>query len=119
MVFLNATAGSSLPTLMPDLIYSFYPYPVLARTKVHASLLQTSATPSSTDKKTANDQSDSGLSTQQLAKSRNAKERAARRALMGRRPAGVALGREAEELSDEEAALDDEKVCSPLPAAPI
>ena len=29
---------------------------------------------------------------------------------MGRRPAGVALSREAEELSDEEAALEDEKV---------
>lgn len=29
---------------------------------------------------------------------------------MGRRPAGVALGREAEELSEEEDALEDEKV---------
>ena len=36
--------------------------------------------------------------------------RAGKRAVIGKRPAGVGLGNEADELSDEENAMEDEKV---------
>lgn len=39
-----------------------------------------------------------------------ARQRAEKRALMGLRPAGLAMGRESEELDAEEIALDDERV---------
>lgn len=38
------------------------------------------------------------------------KARAQRRALMGKRPAGIDLSRHADELSEEEDAMEDEKV---------
>jgi len=107
-MFLDPISQPTLPTLLPDPIHSFYPYPVLPRSKVHQSLLSPSS--NTTQKQFQSIQPGPGPSTEQNAKSRNAKQRAARRALMGRRPAGVALGREAEELSDEEASLEDEKV---------
>jgi hypothetical protein len=42
--------------------------------------------------------------------------RAEDRALAGKRPAGVDLAREAEEMSDEEAVFDDERVSARLAA---
>ena len=114
-MLLDSPTHLSFPTLMPDPIYSFYPYPVLARSNVHRSLLAPHPPPSPDP---SVDQPEHpylpARSTQQSSRSRGAKERAARRALLGRRPAGVAHGREAEELSDEEAALDLEKVNLPL-----
>ena len=115
-MLLDLSLHVALPTFMPDTRHSFYPYPVLARSKVHRSLRgESSLTPASSNEDRILP-SGSGSSTHSHAVSDRTKERAARRALTGRRPAGVALGREAEELSDEEAALEDEKVCSSVPS---
>ena len=103
-----------LPDFDLDTRHSFYPYPVLARSKVHRSLIgEPSLTPTSSNGQRILP-SGSGPLSYRHAMADLSKERAARRALIGRRPAGVALGREAEELSDEEAALEDEKVCLSL-----
>ena len=51
-----------------------------------------------------------GPTTEDLKREKRALGRAEKRALAGKRPAGVGLSREAEELSDEENTMEDEKV---------
>ncbi|KAL1407681.1 hypothetical protein Q8F55_007114 [Vanrija albida] len=90
---LESTNYPPLPQARRDTLYAFYAYPLRARERVHASLRGPAAAASSSS------------SSEPAA----AVERAARRALRGKRPAGVALGKDAADLSDEEAALEDDK----------
>jgi hypothetical protein len=46
----------------------------------------------------------------ELRRRKETRARAEKRAILGMRPAGVEMGREADELSDEERAFDDERV---------
>lgn len=91
----------SLPALEPSTSYSFYPYPTTA---APTSSLRGPDKPS---------QSQAGSSTDRRAKIKHAahvKGRAEKRALAGLRPAGFAVGRESEELDQEEMAAEDERV---------
>jgi hypothetical protein len=100
---------SNLPQLAVNPIYSFSPYPVTSRSYLHNALLR-SIQPKSTQSSSSTSSAGPGPSTERMQREKRAFDRAARRALAGRRPAGVALGREADELSDEEAELEDERV---------
>ncbi|TXT13205.1 hypothetical protein VHUM_01606 [Vanrija humicola] len=97
---IGSTNYPPLPQAQCDTLYAFYPYPLRARERVHASL-RGPAPLSSTSSSSAASSSSSDTQA--------AVDRAARRALRGKRPAGVALGKDAADLSDEEAALEDDK----------
>lgn len=98
---LGSTNYPPLPQARRDTLYAFYPYPLRARERVHASLRGPAGPSASTSPPSSSSASAADTSA--------AVDRAARRALRGKRPAGVALGKDAADLSDEEAALDDEK----------
>lgn len=91
-----------LPPQRPSPLFSYHAYSVTGRERVHATLLGPSArwTPR-TSVPVPPYASTLGQ--------RNAQARAQRRALTGRRPPGVATAADLAELSDEEAALDDDK----------
>ncbi|KAK4688357.1 hypothetical protein P7C73_g1755, partial [Tremellales sp. Uapishka_1] len=86
------SAFMPLPALQPSALYSFHPYPVSSRSRTHQTILHPQ-------------DGDAGPSTTR----RRGLDRAARRALTGKRPAGTHLGREAEDLSAEENELENEK----------
>lgn len=101
-----------LPAAKTDTFFSFYPYPISSRASTHASL----RTSSTQERRTGlfNPESKSPPSagpSQPLGRHerRQAHSRAEKRALRAQRPAGVALGADAMDLSDEEAQLDEEK----------
>ncbi|WOO85004.1 uncharacterized protein LOC62_06G008509 [Vanrija pseudolonga] len=101
---LGSTNYPPLPQARRDTLYAFYPYPLRARERVHASLRRSAPSTS-----TLTSPSSPSSSSSSAADTSAAVGRAARRALRGKRPVGVALGKDAADLSDEEAALDDEK----------
>lgn len=96
---------SHLPALQPSTSYSFYPYPLNSipttslRGLAHAPT-QPQAGPSNNHRA-------------EVQQATRVRERAERRALVGQRPAGFAVGRESEDLDLEEMALDDERVSLP------
>ena len=101
-----------MPVFVPNNIYSFYPYPISSPYRVHQTLLgQTSSTSTASDSYHRNKSNQ----TARHEEDGHRFSRMTRRVLLGRRPAGMALGREAEELSEEEAALDNEKVLRQFP----
>lgn len=109
-----------------DLIFSNYPYPVSARQQTHASIVHPvsdivrdrldhtkSFERNEIDnpkrrKTSARKQQRQGYSLEQQ---RVALEAAEWRAIRGMRPAGVDMAKEADELSEEERVMDDERVC--------
>ena len=110
----------------PDLFFSYYPYPVTARAKTHDSVIRpvssivrdrraeeaasaaTAGANGVSGAKRRKTQKNEGYTKQQQA---IALEAAERRAIRGLRPAGVDMGREADELSEEERVMDDDRVC--------
>jgi hypothetical protein len=97
-----STSIPHLPALQPSTAYSFYPYPIQS---IPTTSLRGLAPPPT--------QSQAGPSSQtraQIQQATRIRERAQRRALVGQRPAGFAVGRESEDLDLEEMAFDDERV---------
>ena len=120
-MILDTATHPPLPLASRDVKYSFYPYPISTRQTLHTSLrgpppaASSSAGGSVANRSSSNSSSRASLagpgpSTAQLRAEARALKRAQWRAVGGRRPAGLGLGREAEELSEEEEALEDEKV---------
>jgi hypothetical protein len=98
-----STTNPNLPALNPSTSYSFYPYPL--RSIPTTSLRGLAPPPQS--------QAQAGPSTTRRAeiqKATHVRERAERRALIGLRPAGFAIGRESEDLDLEEITQEDERV---------
>jgi len=98
-----STVTPNLPGLNPSTSYSFYPYPVKS---APTTSLRGLAPPTQT-------QAQAGPSTHRRAEITRAtriRERSERRALVGLRPAGFAIGRESEDLDLEEMTLEDERV---------
>lgn len=98
-----STTTPNLPASNPSTSYSFYPYPVKS---IPTTSLRGLAPPTRT-------QPQAGPSTSrraEITKATHVRERAERRALVGLRPAGFAVGRESEDLDLEEMALEDERV---------
>ncbi|ORX39154.1 hypothetical protein BD324DRAFT_618668 [Kockovaella imperatae] len=102
----TSNSGMSLPALDPPTSFAFYPYGLSSQRQTHSSIRGLSLPSTTPDSLTG---AGPGPKTEEIVREKLARARAERRALMGRRPPGVALGREAEELSDEEAAMEDEK----------
>ena len=114
----------AFPSLETSSSFAYYPYPQSSSFKT-LSLIR--GPQSSSKQAVARDDnsvhatsapSGPGPTSEMIRSERLHRERAERRALAGRRPAGVGLGREAEEMSDEEAALEDEKVRLPSTSSP-
>ncbi|ORY33128.1 hypothetical protein BCR39DRAFT_521378 [Naematelia encephala] len=101
-MLLDSTTSVTLPQIISNPPASFYSFPISSRTRVHTSIR--GLAPSSSSSASGGP----GPATQERQREKNACERALRRALVGQRPAGVALGREGEDLSDEEEALGAE-----------
>jgi len=118
-----------LPSLQPDTKLSFQPYPVSSRQSLHSTLLTSirGVAPASSSapvpysgaqqhtspaywSSTRSPQAGPGPTSESIKSERKARQRAERRAVSGRRPAGVGLGPDADELSDEEEALEQERV---------
>jgi len=98
-----STATPNLPALDPSTSYSFYPYPIRS---TPTTSLRGLAPPTQ-------NQAQAGPSTNRRAEITRAtriRERSERRALVGLRPAGFAIGRESEDLDLEEMTLEDERV---------
>jgi hypothetical protein len=98
-----STATPNLPALNPSTSYSFYPYPIKS---TPTTSLRGLAPPTQ-------NQAQAGPSTNRRAEITRAtriRERSERRALVGLRPAGFAIGRESEDLDLEEMTLEDERV---------
>ncbi|WWC91076.1 uncharacterized protein L201_006017 [Kwoniella dendrophila CBS 6074] len=111
--------GSSLlPTLEPLTLYSFYPHPISPRSHVHSTLFPSTenqaaeAGPSTStkwkkQKKTVEKvNNDNGIRREDVKESM---KRAERRALMGKRPAGIGLGKDDDEVINDEDMLDHEQ----------
>lgn len=126
-MLLDSPGYPHIPTFELEPTYSFYPYPISSRSHVHQILLKPSphaAKPQASHPTPANNGlsgvsfvpqpvmaiSGPGPSTQMIRSQEKSKARAQRRALMGKRPAGIDLSRHADELSEEEDAMEDEKV---------
>lgn len=103
---------------LPMPSHTHYPYPLTSRLKTHSSILNPLSN-------YAYGHGDANLpgggpgptttsNVEKRDRNRLALKRAEARALAGRRPAGVELGKEAEELSDEERNMEDERVSSCL-----
>ena len=93
----------NLPALNPSTSYSFYPYTIKI---TPTTSLRGLAPPTQ-------NQAQAGPSTNRRAEITRAtriRERSERRALVGMRPAGFAIGRESEDLDLEEMTLEDERV---------
>lgn len=110
-----------LPSLHPHPEYSFYPYPITPRSQLHSTLQSSYPSPSSPSIRglagysqgpsaPASIRGEAGPSTSRTKVEDRALRRAEKRAVRGLRPSGVGLGREAEDLSEEEVMMEDEKV---------
>ncbi|KAI9636808.1 uncharacterized protein MKK02DRAFT_45515 [Dioszegia hungarica] len=112
-MLLTTTPAPSLP--LPS--HTYYPYPLTSRLKTHSSILQPLSPhaygyqdPSvSQSKATAGPGPSSASNAEKRERHRLALKRAEERALAGKRPAGVELGKEADEMSDEEGVIQDER----------
>ncbi|EKD03734.1 hypothetical protein A1Q2_01960 [Trichosporon asahii var. asahii CBS 8904] len=120
-------ASNALPPQRPSPLFSYYAYTISSRDRVHASLLNSYASSSSSASSRTPSSSTSSLPTpggggrwkprtsvpipphSASAARRSSLARAQRRALTGKRPAGFAVAHDLADLSDEEAALDEEK----------
>ena len=91
-MLLDNTAGS-LPAFTSDTTYSFYRHSLASPRSDHLHHPISGPGPSSTEHQ----------------ERRNAIDRAAKRALVGKRPAGTGGGREADDLSEEERNLEEDK----------
>jgi hypothetical protein len=92
-----------MPALTPSTSYSFYPYPIKS---TPTTSLRGLAPPTQTQP-----QAGPSISRRaEITQAAHVRERAERRALVGLRPAGFAVGRESEDLDLEEMALEDERV---------
>lgn len=117
-MLLTTTPAPSLP--LPS--HTYYPYPLTSRLKTHSSILQPLSPhaygyqdPSvSQSKAKAGPGPSSASNAEKRERHRLALKRAEERALAGKRPAGVELGKEADEMSDEEGVIQDERVSSPF-----
>ncbi|WVW79497.1 hypothetical protein I302_101466 [Kwoniella bestiolae CBS 10118] len=105
---------SCIPTFEPINLYSFYPHPISPRSHVHSTLFPhpdnantASSSGSSRQKGTQPDRAIKKEITREEVQ--QAMERAERRALMGRRPAGVGMSRDDDEVVNEEDILDHEQ----------
>lgn len=98
-----SSTAPNLPALTASTSYSFYPYPLKSGP---STSLRGLAPPAQTPPQ-------AGPSTNrqaEITKVARIRERAERRALVGLRPAGFAIGRESEDLDLEEMTLEDERV---------
>ena len=110
-MMLDSSTFTPFPALDPSSSFAFYPYTVSPNSRTNAAIR--GFAPAQHSAHGPEEHAGPGPTTEDIQREKFARARAERRALIGRRPPGVALGREAEELSDEEAALEDEKVNSP------
>lgn len=116
--------STALPPQRPSPLFSYYAYTISSRDRVHASLLSpySSSSASSSSRSPGPSSSTSGSGGRwkprtsvpvpahaAAAARRSSLARAQRRALMGKRPAGFAVAHDLADLSDEEAALDEDK----------
>lgn len=108
--FYDTTKNMLLDNTSPQLAlplsttHSFSPYPLASRTKTHDSILH----PASACISQTNAAPGPGPSTLQA--SRDTMDRVSRRSLMGKRPFGIGMGKESDDLEEEEAALEQESV---------
>ncbi|KAK6906155.1 hypothetical protein I203_100139 [Kwoniella mangroviensis CBS 8507] len=102
---------SCLPVMEPINLYSFYPYPISPRSHVHSTLFPTSDPSSSSSSQQHSTSKGTKEVEKQTARDQVQKSmrRAERRALMGRRPTGVGLSRDDDEVMNEEDMLDHEQ----------
>lgn len=90
-----------------------YPYPIQSRLKTHSSILNPLSPHAYGHRITS--QGGPGPSTKEAQAERRERHklalgRAEARALAGKRPTGVDMGKEAEDMSDDDRIMDDEKV---------
>ena len=123
-MMLNTTLYPPLPTSDPITTTSFYPYPVSSRFTIHANLLGEPRSSGSlrglAPLQSAQQQGQSASSRSPIAgpgptstsirREALGRKRAEKRALSGRRPAGVGMAIDADELSEEEEVLSEERV---------
>ncbi|WVQ63774.1 uncharacterized protein L199_001928 [Kwoniella botswanensis] len=106
---------SCLPVMDPINLYSFYPYPISPRSHVHSTLFPSSDPNSSSNSSSTSKQHPFSKGTKEVVKQttrhqvQESMRRAERRALMGRRPTGVGLSRDDDEVINEEDMLDHEQ----------
>lgn len=98
-----STTTPYLPALPPSTSYSFYPYPL---SSAPTTSLRGLAPPTQSQAQAG----PSTYRTNEIQRAARVRERAERRALVGLRPAGLAVGRESEDLDLEEMTLEDERV---------
>lgn len=105
---------SSLPNLYPETLYSFYPYPLTSRRTTHDTLKRSEDKSSLTPGPGPGPGPSSLLNQERRRRQRSQQahelDRASKRALLGKRPAGIGGGRDAEDMSDEEKNLEEDKV---------
>lgn len=112
--------SNALPPQRPSPLFSYYAYTISSRDRVHASLLNPYSASSSRPPSSSSSSSPSSSRWKPRtsvpvpphsasAARRSSLARAQRRALTGKRPAGFAVAHDLADLSDEEAALDEEK----------
>lgn len=105
-----STSHPHFPTFQPTSSYSFYPYPLTGVSST-SSTLRGLVDPNARTQAQA--QAQAGPSRNRSSEIRYAekvRKRAEKRAVVGMRPAGLAVGRESESLDIEEMRLEDEKV---------
>ncbi|TYJ56134.1 hypothetical protein B9479_003120 [Cryptococcus floricola] len=113
---------NTYPSLTPDTLHSFSPYPLSSRAHLHKSLLHpSSASSSQAGPSTYRSSGIRGIQSpptnadpdEQAQDARRSagmmRRRAEERVLMGRTPAGVMLGREDDEVTLEEEMMDQEQ----------
>ncbi|GFZ47311.1 hypothetical protein JCM24511_05054 [Saitozyma sp. JCM 24511] len=137
-MLLDNHSDPPLPNLPLSPLHSFHPFPLSSRSHTNTTILRPSSAhtysstisigpgPSSSgstatarsfgpaagtlgDGRGAGGSGGPGPSTRSRLAQRQHLDRASRRALAGRRPVGVGLGREAVEMEDEEAAMEEEE----------
>ena len=99
------------PALEPSTSYSFYNHPLSSRSNVHQTIR--GVQPMHAQGSQPVPLSNPGPTTEEIRREARARHRTEKRALVGKRPAGTWLGKEAEELSEEEEAFEDENVSCP------
>jgi len=106
---MNPTDRAFLPSMPIQTHLSFSPYVLFARDQTHHSILYPNKTnPPSMDFTIGTP----GPGPGSMAASQRAMERTTKRALVGKRPHGMGMGKEAEEMEEEENVLEQESVCS-------
>lgn len=106
-------ARPHLPTIDPRTSYSFYPYPLTGISSTSSTLRNLAEPPTSSSHPGAVSGPSRPRSRDRSADTRYAekvRKRAEKRAVVGMRPAGFAVGRESESLDQEEISLEDERV---------